>query len=214
MEIDDIRQAWKDLDRRLEQQHAEHLELRRETRLGALQRGLRPLVWGQSLQLLIGVALATWAVSFWIPHRHVTHLLVSGILMQALGLFMVISATRVLALVRRLDLGAPVAAIQHRLADLRHWRVRVEAPINAVVGSFIWIPALIMSLAAHGLDPWGPGMASWAGLSALVGLGVVAMVVWLARRHGYGARLEAHAAGNSVQRARQILDEIEQFERE
>lgn len=214
MELDEIRQAWRDLDRQLAEQRSLNARLFRESRLDKLQRGLRPLVWGQSLQIVVGTALAIWAVSFWVPHRGTFHLLVSGLLMQGLGLLMIISGARVLELVRRIDYGAAVATIQHQLADLRRWRVRVESPVNAIVGSFIWIPALIMSLAAHGLDPWGRGMLLWAVSSALVGMGGVAVAVWLARRHGFGPRLEAHAAGSSVQRALQALREIEQFERE
>lgn len=214
MELDEMKQAWQALGAKLEQQRTLNLQLIRNQGLDKLRRGLRPLVWGQSLQLLIGVALATWAVTFWLSHRQVLHLLICGLLMQGFGLLMIMSAARVLELVRRIDHGAPVTVIQHQLAELRKWRVSVEAPINALVGSFIWIPAIVMSLAAHGLDPWSPGLGPWAVLSGVASLGVVAMALWLARRLGYGRKLENHAAGSSVLAAKDALDEIARFGKE
>lgn len=214
MELDEMKLAWRTLDHRLNQQQALSLQLLRDSRLDKLRRGLRPLVWGQSLQILIGLVFAVWAVTFWLRHLHVLHLLVCGLVMQGFGLLMIVSAARVLELIRRLNYAAPVTVIQHQLADLRAWRVRIEAPVNVGVGCFIWIPALVMSLATHGIDVWNAGMAWWAVSSALVGLGATALVVWLMRRFGFGHKLEAHAEGNSVQKAQAGLDEIARFERE
>lgn len=214
MELDEMKVEWQALGAKLEQQRTLNLQLIRNHGLDKLRRGLRPLVWGQSLQLLIGAGLATWAVTFWVPHRQTLHLLICGLLMQGFGLLMIMSAARVLELVRRIDHGAPVTAIQHQLAQLRKWRVSIEAPINVVAGSFIWIPAAVMAFAAHGIDPWMPGLAWWAVLSGVAGLGVAGMAIWLAGRLGYARKLEDHAAGSSVLAAQAALDEIARFERE
>ncbi|KGI78362.1 hypothetical protein [Oleiagrimonas soli] len=214
MDTNDMKMAWQMFDRQLAQQRTLQLQLFRESRIDKLHRGLRPLVWGQSLQLLLGVLLATWAVGFWVAHRGAFLLLISGLLMQGFGLLLVMTSARVLALLRRIDYGAPVATIQRQLADLRQWRVRVESPVHAVVGSFIWVPGLICALATTGFHAWGPGLMWWAVSSVLVSVGLLAMAVWFARRHGYGARIEARAAGTSVQRARQALDELEGFLRD
>lgn len=216
MQIDEMKSAWQALDRRLSQQHALNLEMFRDTRMGKLRSGLRPLVIGQAVQMLFGIALATWAVAFWVPHRGVLHLLVCGLLVQGFGLLMIMSSGEVLARIRKLDHGAPVAELQRRLAELRAWRVRVEAPVNALVGCFIWVPVLVMNLAWFGFDVWVrvPGFAFWAMASSVVGLGVVVLAVWLARHLGYGSKLDAHAAGSSVQKAETVLAEIARFEHE
>lgn len=214
MELDEMKLAWQEVGAKLEQQRTLHLQLIRNQGLDKLRRGLRPLVLGQSLQLLIGAALATWAVAFWVSHRQVLHLLICGLLMQGFGLLMILSAARVLELVRRIDHGAPVTVIQHQLANLRKWRVSVEAPIDALVGSFIWIPATVMAIASYGFDPWSAGLGRWAVVTGLASALTVGMVIWLARRLGYGRKLENHAAGSSVLAARDALDEIARFERE
>ena len=54
MELDDFKQAWKTLDHRLERQAAIDLQLLRDARVDRARRGLRPLAWGQALQMVIG----------------------------------------------------------------------------------------------------------------------------------------------------------------
>lgn len=214
MELDDMKLAWQDLNRRLDEQRLLNRQLFRESRLGRLRRGLLPLFAGQSIQLLLGILISGWAAAFWIPRVHVPHLLACGLLVQAYGLMLMLMGTRVLFLTQRIDLSAPVLAIQRRLAELRAWRVRVEAPVNAAVGCFIWIPMLGMGLAWYGIDIWKPGMIPLALLDGFVGLALVALTVYVVRRLGLGGRLADHVAGSSVRKAEAALDEITRFERE
>jgi hypothetical protein len=214
MELDEMKLAWQALGRQLEKQQALDAQLFRDSRLDRLRRGLRPLVWGQVLQLTIGVLFAVTAAVFWVGHRDIAHLVVCGLLVHAYGVLLIVFAARVLYLVQRIDHAAPVVAIQRQLTDLRAWRVHVEAPANAVLGCFIWIPVLWMNLAWYGVDLWSPGFMSWAISSGLVGLAACALVVWLMRRAGMARRIEDSAAGRSVQRAEAALEEVARFEQE
>ncbi|HEY0199312.1 MAG TPA: hypothetical protein VGC19_12355 [Rhodanobacter sp.] len=217
MELDEMKFAWQALDRRLEQQHALNLQLFRDGRLDKLQRGLRPLVWGQAIQMAIGLVFAVWGGSFWMDHRQVIHLLVCGLLVHVCGLLFIIFAARNLYLIQRIDYAAPVLEIQRRLADLCAWRARVEAPANAVVACFIWIPVLWMSLVEHGFDLWAydrDGFLLWSLSSSLVGLAMVVLAVWLVRRLGFGRVLVDSAVGRSVRKAEAALDEIARFEQD
>lgn len=214
MELDEMKLAWQKVDRGLDRQHAMQLRLLRDRQMDRFRGGLRPLVWGQCLELLVGAAIAIWALALWVPQRDLVSPLVCGLLMQGFGIGMIISAGRVLEIVHSIDHAAPVATIQRQLAHLRWWRVKVAAPINAIAACFVWIPALVLSLAAHGIDIWNRNFAQWALLNSLVGLVAVALVVWLLRRLGWGSRLDAHAAGSSVQKAQAALDQLAHFERE
>ena len=212
MELDDMKLAWQRLDHKLERQQALGRQLFRESRLGRLRRGLMPLFFGQAVQVAFGILFSGWAAAFWIPRMQVTHLLVCGLLVQAYGLMLILLGARVLYLLLQVDYSAPVVAIQRRLAELRAWRVRVEAPINAVVGCFVWIPVLGMNLAWYGIDLWSPWSAALALTSGLVGLALLGLTVWWLRRAGLAGKLEDHAAGSSVQRAEAALEEINRFE--
>ena len=57
MELDDFKSAWQTLDARLSRQDRLQLELLRERKLDNARRGLRSLVFGQSLQVLLGVGI-------------------------------------------------------------------------------------------------------------------------------------------------------------
>lgn len=214
MELDEMKLAWQALDHRLEQQHALNVQIFRDNRLDKMRNGLRPLVWGQAVQLAIGLLFAGVAGAFWTTHAHVTHLLVCGLLVHAYGMLLIVFAVRVLYLIQRLDYSAPVLAIQRQLADLRAWRVRVEAPVNAALGCFIWIPVLWMNIAWYGIDLWSPKFMLWAVSSSLIGLIAVVLVIWLMRCAGLARKIEDNSAGRSVQKAEAVLNEIIRFEHE
>ncbi len=214
MELDDMKLAWAGLDQRLDKQYALNFQLLRDGKLDKARRGLRPLMWGQAIQLTIGVLITCWAGAFWATHWHVTHLLICGLLVHLYGILLIVFAARVLYLIQRMDYAAPVLVIQRQLADLRSWRVRVEAPVHGVLGCFVWIPVTWMSLAWYGIDLWSPGFMLWAIASSLVGLAAVVSVVWLMRRAGMARKIEDNAAGRSLQKAEAMLVDIARFEQE
>lgn len=215
MELDDFKQAWQGLDRRLERQRALNAQLFVESRLDKLRHGLRPLVWGQVAQIALGLLVAVLAGAFWVARLHVLHLLVCGVLLHLYGLLLIGFAARNLYLIQGIDPGAPVLAIQRRLAELRAWRVRIEGPVNAVAGCFVWILVLWANLAWYGVDLWAGGRSiPWMLLSAGAGLAGVGAVFWVMRRTGHGRKLEDHAAGRSLHKAEVMLAEIERFQRE
>ena len=214
MELDEMKLAWQTLDRRLDKHYALNLQLFRDGRMDKLRRGLRPLVWGQAIQMLLGLLLVGVALAFGTTHWHVMHLLVCALLVHLYGVLLIAFAARNVYLIQRIDHAAPVLLIQRQLADLRAWRVRVEAPVNAILGCFVWIPVLWMNLAWYGIDLWSRTFFLWSTGSSLVGVAIVVLAVWLMRRAGMARRMEDNAAGHSVRKAEAVLDEISRFEQE
>jgi len=164
--------------------------------------------------MLLGVLLVGLAVAFWSTHGRVTHLFVCGLLVHLYGVLLIAFAARNLYLIQRIDYATPALMIQRQLADLRAWRVRVEAPVNAILGCFVWIPVMWMNLAWYGIELWSRPFFYWSMSSSLVGLAIVVLVVWLMRRAGMARRIEDNAAGHSVRKALAVLDEISRFEQE
>lgn len=221
MELDEMKQAWQALDRRLAKQQAIDLGLYRDRRMDRLRQRLRPLAWWTMAQIPLGIALMLWGIRFWSTHIGDARSVACGIVVQLFGLLSVMFPGRTLAMVLRIDYAAPVLEIQRRIADLRAWRVKVEAPVSAVIGSLIWIPALLM-LAQSQVDGLGwnlwdharPGLVRWLVLSVLVSLGAVALAYGVLRWLGLHRRLTNHLAGASVRRAEAELDAVLRFERE
>ena len=214
MELDDLKHAWAETDLRLDGMEALLRMDFRERRLGRARRALRPLFWGQILQLALGAAFSVWGGTFWATHLQPWHMLVCGLLVHAYGLLLIVFAARTLHLISRVDYAAPVVDIQRRIAGLRAFRVCVEAPVNAVLGCFVWIPVLWMNLAWYGIDLWTWNFMPWALACSVVGVAAVVAVVWAMRRMGYARKIEDNSAGRSVLRAQAALDEIARFENE
>ncbi len=221
MELDEMKLAWQTLDRRLAAQQAIQWQGFHDGRMARLRRRLRPLAWWLVLQIPLGVALMAWGIASWSGHLGDARAMASGLAMQAFGLISVIIPARTLMTLRRIDYAAPVLEIQRRLADLRAWRVRIEAPVSALIGSVIWIPALLMLAQADGdrfgINIWDharPGLLAWLLFSALVSLALVGLSYVVLRWFGKLDWLANHLAGSSVRQAEAELDALLRFERE
>lgn len=219
MEIDDFKQAWQTLDRRLERQNAINLRLYSDGKLANARAGLRPLVWGQVLQMVFGVLLMLVAGSFWADHHDVPHLLVSGLIVHAYGLAITILGGVTLGIIGRIDYAAPVLGIQQQLARLRRFYIR-GGLVAGLAWWLLWIPLVAMVLmAAFGADLYvNAPSAIW--ISVAVGIAGLAATAWFHRWSHHPSRprlaraMDDSLTGSSLRKAQRVLDELAQFERE
>ena len=215
MELDEMKLAWQALHGQVAQQQRLSRLILQESRLGRMQRGLRPLRVGMVIQMMAGAWLMLLAAPFWLAHRDSFHLLLCGVALHVYGLMCVLSAARNFFLIARIDYAAPVVEIQKRLAALRAWRMR-EALVFGGVGCFVWIPFTLMVFERLGADIWKhePEVV-WCFIACgVVCLGIMAGVIHWSRRAGskWAASLvNASAVGRSVQNAQRALDEIDRF---
>jgi serine/threonine-protein kinase len=68
-----MKRAWQGMHGQLERQQALNARLWTENRLDKVRHGMRPLFWGQVVQIAFGVVLAWMAAAFWVPRMAVTH---------------------------------------------------------------------------------------------------------------------------------------------
>jgi hypothetical protein len=199
MELDELKSAWQVLDQRVGRLEAA-VPLRGP---GGVRAELRPLVIGQAIQIVAGLALAMVAGSFWFDHRNVPTLLATGLLLHLYGMAMIVAAARNLFLVGRVNEAAPVLELQRRVTALRAWRIR-EGRWFGVVGCFMWVALIVWAFGSLGVDIVArrPLFVGFLLLTALVCLGVFALVT----------RLDRSPEGRAVSRARERLAEITRFE--
>ena len=215
-DLDDLKIAWKELNRQLERQNALTLRQITENKLGRFRSGLRPLVFGQTLQLILGAVIIIVSAGFWVGHLNQPHLLLSGLFLQAYGILFIAFAVRDLMLIRRIDYSAPIVVIQKQLAELRAWHIQ-SAIWYGMAGSVVWLPVLIIILHLLGADIWiqKPRAGWWLVTSAFVCLAFNYGLVLLARSPGKcGRALAGSWIGHTVNRAQATLTEIKEFERE
>jgi hypothetical protein len=214
MELDELKRAWTAMELRQDGMEALLRMDFRDRRLGGARVALRPLFWGQLLQLAFGIVLAVCGGALWATHLHRVDVLVCGLVAHAYGVLLIMFSARNLYLIHHIDYTAPVLDIQRRIAALRAFRTRVEVPVNAVAGCFLWIPVLWVNLALYGVNLWSPGFIRWALASAIAGLILLVAVVAVIRLTGHGRKLDDYNAGRGIVRAQAALDEIARFERD
>src|SRR5438552_692880 len=114
MELDEIKLAWQALDLRMAKSFALDLETYKERKLASARSGLGWVKLGLLLQMLLGIAMIVIFASFWVAHRHVLHFVVSGMLLQAYGMLLVVCSAREMHMIRDIDYAAPVLTIQRK----------------------------------------------------------------------------------------------------
>ncbi len=214
MELDEMKLAWQTLDHRLEQQHALNVQIFRDSRTDKMRRGLRPLVWGQALQMLIGAAALLVLAPLWIAYRHDPAVLIAGVVMHLYCIGLIVFGAVVQAHVARIDYAAPVLAIQRQLQKLR----RIYSVGGALVVGLPWwfLTAPLLVVLSRGAIMRTAPAVIWIQLA----IGAVGLVAtwWFHRwahrpeRAAFGRKLDDSNAGGSLRRALAATDDLARFE--
>jgi hypothetical protein len=218
MEIDEMKQAWQTLDRRLEEQSALSGHLFRESRVEKAERGLRPMIWRMRLQVLFGIAFIVLGAVAWSGHLHVPIVLASGLAMHLYGILMIIAAGRTLLLIRGIDYAAPVLEIQQAIARIRQFHLRCHLWLGNAWW-FLWMPAVVDGWIAAGLPMQfverAMPMYVWGTVIGIVGLAImIGLDRFVAARPALAAKLDYYGGfSRELQKVSAFLDEIARFEK-
>ena len=222
MELDDLKSAWKTLDRKLELDNALRLAELRDRKAERMRHSLRPLAWGQSVQMLFGGAVMLMGAACWARHLDNGAMVACGLAVHAYGLAVMIASGVVVGMSRAIDLDAPVVAMQVRLARLRKAYLR-SSRIAGLPWWVLWMPMLgvLAGLENPVLPPSGEmPVAAWiwstlaAGALGLGGTWLFHRWAHRPQRAALGRRIDDYFAGNALRQARAQLDELERFERD
>jgi hypothetical protein len=147
-------------------------------------------------------------------HRQSIPLVISGLLLQAYGVLLVVSGACELHMIRHIDYAGPVLEIQRRLAQLRVWRSRLVG-VWVVTGCFVWIPLVLVAFKAwFGADIYANAPEV---VVAFFGSGVGCLVLLRAVQRwmpGAARHMDHSSVGKRVLHAQGVLDEIARFQRD
>ena len=214
MELDELKSAWRTLDRHMQQQSALNLHLFKESRYERIRASLRLLAWGQSLILAFGIACTLTAGSLWFDHRTTPHLLIAGLVMHLYGVAVIVVTARTFWLMAQVDYSAPVLAIQQQLARFQHFYLRTGWYIG-LPWLLLWVPFSMMFCVLFGFD-------LYAAVPKFVPIGLAGGAVWLllvvlvdryVRWPTSMAKAIEDGQARSIKNAQDLLDEIARFER-
>lgn len=224
MELDELRITWQALDRRLERQMALELQRERRASVGRMRWSLWPLVVGQCLQILLGIAMIALGVSAWHTGARLdggwfNGVFASGVLVHVYGVACIALAGQTLHLAARLDPACAVLELQRRLVRLRRFYVLAGMWIGLPWWVFwvVFIAALLGSGTGADLFSARPGLA-WGGIVGGV-LGLAA--TWRFHRWSRDPRrprlrqsMDEAATGASLRRAQAELDAFAAVDRD
>ena len=216
MELDELKATWEALDSRLARHDRINLELLKDKKLEKARSSLRPLFWGQLLQMLLGIGLILLGVACWTRNTGITGLFVTGILVHVFGVVTTAAAGITLGLMGNIDYSAPVLKIQKQMAMLlRFYTINANA-----CGLPWWIMWVLVVVAFAGLGQVDPqaGTPTWIWISLVIGVAGLlgTWYVWNRRTPVQHSREDASVAdgGDGIRRSQRILDEIARFEKE
>ena len=216
MEPAEMKLAWQTLRPQFERQHALNLHHSRDRRLDRLRSGLRPLVWGQAIQMAVGVLGLLALAPIWVTHMGNPAVLVSGLVVHAYCVGLIVVGAMMQSRIARIEYGAPVLAIQRRLLQLRHTYSVVGTIVCGLPWWFLTAPLLVV-LSRGGImrsAPW----AIWAqlaiGAAGRRATGGFYRWAHCPQRAEFGRRLDDSNAGGSLRRAQAALDDLARFEQE
>lgn len=217
-DLDALKHAWQSLDHRLARFEAVAFDSVRERRLDAVRASLRPLRWGQRLQVPFGVVVVLLSIASWRSQWDMVNVRMAAMVMHVYGIALIATGARTLMLIDRIDYGAPVLEIQRRLAEVQRWYERTGL-VHGMAWWLLWVPALMMLGGAFGRDVLARGPRVLGGYAAacVVGLAVSLWAIRHAERSNRPAVRDwakRSAMGRSLYRAEGILDELRRFETE
>lgn len=216
MELNEMKLAWQAVNARMERRHALDLQLFRDRKLDKLQLGLRPLVWGQAIQMLVGALGLLLLAPMWMPHWRDPAMLASGVVVHLYCIGLIVVGGLVQSNIAGINYGAPVLDIQRRLLRLR----RVYAVGGALAVGLPWwfMTAPLLVVLTRGAIMQRAPEVIWIQLA--IGAAGLLATGWFHRwthrpqRAEFARKVDDSAAGGSIRRAQATLDEIARFERE
>jgi hypothetical protein len=221
MDLDALKQSWEDRDRQLDSTlRLNTLRLHAVT-VGKAGTALRRLSWLLKIELFFDILILIALGSFLAGHIAEPRFLIPGLVLHVFVLLTAIDAGRQAVAIGGLDMGQPIVEMQRRIESLRLQRLRTTRLV-LLLSPLLWIPMLIVALKGLlGVDAYAIFDPVWLAANIALGLAVIPLGVWLARRYADRAqrsplarRLARDLAGYNLNAAAGYLETLERFERE
>lgn len=213
IELQQLKAAWKTLDRRMELGHRLQLEHLRARKVRSARGSLLPLALSLMALMIFALALIVLGASAWSSGSRDAWLVGSAVALHVYGVFTLAGAGATLGKMAAIDFAAPVLVIQRRLIALEQRYIRFGWAVG-LPWFVLWVPVVICLPKAE------IGSLTWLVLNIAVGACSVAALLLLralALRPGHEhwrRWLHVSAGTRALARARAHIDELDQFERD
>lgn len=218
IELDEFKQKWAELDRKLDVNIRLNRQLLNATKLNQTRSSLKRVA------AYLGVELAMWVViigalgNFIYHHLSRPQFVVSAIALNLYSIGMVILLGRQIAAALQIDYGKSIATIQRQIEALRVLRIR-NTQWAVLVGVVVWVAFLIVIFQAlFGVDIYQP---AWVWSNVAFGLALIPLCIWVSRKFGdrmdrspFLQAIMRSLAGYNLNAAADFLVTLKRFEEE
>ncbi|MFA6957130.1 MAG: hypothetical protein WC538_14775 [Thermoanaerobaculia bacterium] len=229
MNIEDMKAAWAEHDRKLDSMLQLNLATLRDMRVNTARWSLRRLASGVVIELAITVLALLLLGNFISLHLDEPRFFVPALVVHLSAIALAGSCALQVAMIGSLDYAGPVVSVQKELGKLRILRVRTTK-WTFILACVLWAPILVVvARGAIGVDLYMIASAvnradanfyDWLVANVLFGAAVAIALLWISRR--FPARFASSPivksfmddiAGRSLTAAVESLESITTFER-
>ena len=184
MDLDQLKEKWVEYDRKLETNLRLNRQLLSEMQLNRTRSAMQQLIAGLALEAVISLAGVVALGSFLYEHIAMARFALPAAALDVLAIALLAALIRQITLALQVDYSKPIAAIQKQLEALQILRIRYVQGIFLMV-TLAWTPLLIVALKGFfGLDAYLLLSATFLIANLLVGLAVIPLALWLAKKFG------------------------------
>jgi hypothetical protein len=221
MNIDDLKNQWNVIDKKLEQSIRLNSELLRQSFLNKANTSLRKLSLAIVIELVLNFVVVILLGSFIGDHIYELKFLIPAIVLDLFSISLVAFSIHQLIALNSLDYSAPIITIQKKLGKLKLLRIR-ETKWVVLLSPLLWTPLLIVMLKGLlGLNAYIIFDHSWLLVNLLFGLAFIPLMVWLSKRYAdklQNSTLIQHLmndiAGHNLNAATEFLNKLSSFEQD
>lgn len=221
MELDDLKQRWTELDRKLDTAIHMNTHFLQAALHGKAETALKRLSRWLWVGLGVNVVAALWLGSFMADHIRQPRFWLPAVGLHLCVIALIIVSIYELLALSKVDYGAPIVCIQRRLESLRVLRIR-STKWTLLVSPLLWTPLFVVMLKSFfDVDVYAHFSTAWLAANLLFGVLVIPVVIWISRR--YADRLERSPllqrllrdiAGRNLITAIEYLRSLAQFDEE
>lgn len=228
MNFDDLKNQWAEQNSKLDRVMRMNVRAVQQARIGRTRSGLKWMLPGLLLELVLAVIAVVWLGGFIAGHVSELKFLLPAVVLDVCAIALLGACIRQLTMLAALDYDGPIVGLQKGLGQLRILRIRTSK-WSMTLAFVLWFPLLIVVFEGLiGVDPWiilgaiqdrGASAFAWIVANLVFGLAVVAAVTWFSHRYSgrfahspFMKRLMDDFAGRSLTKAQHALDEIARFE--
>lgn len=219
MELEELKAVWKTLGEQMDERNKLDAYAHKENALGKVKKALRPLVYGQVMQILfIGVPCILLAACLWMAAPAPLSAMIAGVILQVYGIGAIISAGVLLSQAKKMNYSNSVLSIQKDMTRLKVLYVRTGL-LCGMAWWFMWVVVLMVLAGLVDIDLANRApLLIWIGiLSGALGILISFGIYQLAKNPRYSGLekwIDRQITGKSLRVAIKELNETRKFERE